>query len=75
MQEYGLIMTDKGGALVTQAEDPRPFMARTGGPDPYITLMDPDNLVPDGSEKYVVLGEIPVTRLQALPIDYGKPRD
>ena len=28
MQEYGLIMTDKGGALVTYAEDPRPYMAR-----------------------------------------------
>jgi hypothetical protein len=74
MQHYGLIMTDKGGALVTQAEDPRPYMARTGGVDPYIELMDPDDLVPDGSEKYVILGEIPVERLQALPVDYGMPR-
>ncbi|GAA1260194.1 hypothetical protein GCM10009677_09280 [Sphaerisporangium rubeum] len=74
MQEYGLIMTDKGGALVTYAEDPRLEMARNGGVDPYIKLFDPDDLVPDGAEKYYVLSEIPVERLQALPIDYGKPR-
>jgi hypothetical protein len=73
MQEYGLILTDKAGALVTYAEDPRPTMARTGGVDPYFALMDPDDLVPDGLEKYVILGDIPVNRLQALPIDYGKP--
>jgi hypothetical protein len=73
MQEYGLILTDKGGALVTYAEDPRPAMARGGGPDPYLALMDPDNVAPDGAEKYVILGDIPVDRLQALPLDYGKP--
>nr|WP_062334449.1 hypothetical protein [Herbidospora sakaeratensis] len=75
MQEYGLIMTDKGGALVTYAEDPRPHMARNGGVDPYFELFDPDHLVePDGPEKYFVLSEIPVERLQALPMDYGKGR-
>jgi hypothetical protein len=73
MQEYGLIMTDKGGALVTQAEDPRPYMMRTGLPDPYLELMDPDDQIPDGDEKYFILGEIPVDRLQALPLDYGRP--
>jgi hypothetical protein len=73
MQEYGLILTDKGGALVSYAEDPRLEMARNGGVDPYPALMDPDNLVPDGSEKYVILGDIPVDRLQALPLDYGRP--
>ncbi len=73
MQEYGLILTDKAGALVTYAEDPRPEMARNGGVDPYPALMDPANVVPDGSEKYVILGDIPVDRLQALPIDYGRP--
>ena len=73
MQEYGLILTDKGGALVTYAEDPRLEMARNGGIDPYPALMDPQNLVPDGDEKYVILGDIPVDRLQALPIDYGRP--
>lgn len=72
MQEYGLILTDKAGAVVTYAEDPRPTMAHNGGVDPYFLLMDPDNVVPDGSEKYVILGDIPVDRLQALPLDYGK---
>jgi hypothetical protein len=72
MQEYGLIMTDKGGALVTYAEDPRPYMASHGGvADPYFALMDPDNLIPDGVEKYLILSDIPVERLQALPMDYG----
>jgi hypothetical protein len=73
MQEYGLIMTDKAGALVTYAEDPRPHV-KPGDPDPYSLLFDPDDLIPDGAEKYFVLGEIPVERLQALPLDYGKPR-
>jgi hypothetical protein len=73
LQEYGAILTDKAGALVTYAEDPRVEMARTGGVDPYPGLMDPDGLVPDGSEKYVILGDIPVDRLQALPLDYGQP--
>jgi len=74
MQEYGLIVTDKAGALVTYAEDPRLEMARNGGTDPYIQLIDPDNLVPDGSEKFAVLYQIPVDRLQALPMDYGMPQ-
>ena len=72
MQEYGLVLTDKGGALVTYAEDPRPYAAAHGGVDPYLQLMDPDNLVPDGSEKYYVLHDVPVERLQALPLDYGR---
>lgn len=68
-----MILTDKAGALVTYAEDPRPHLAANGGVDPYFALMDPDDLVPDGAEKYVILGEIPVERLQALPYDYGRP--
>ncbi|WP_432988279.1 hypothetical protein [Dactylosporangium sp. CA-233914] len=73
MQEYGAILTDKAGALVTYAEDPRPYMLATGQPDPYPALMDPDDIVPDGAEKYLILGDIPVERLQALPYDYGRP--
>jgi len=73
MQQYGLILTDKGGAVVTYAEDPRPYMARTGQPDPYIQLMDPDNLIPDGFEHFVILSQIPMDRLQALPLNWGKP--
>ena len=73
MQQYGLILTDKGGAVVTYAEDPRPYMAAHGGTDPYQALMDPDNLLPPGTAKYVILGQIPIDRLQALPLDYGQP--
>jgi hypothetical protein len=73
MQQYGLILTDKGGALVTYAEDPRPFEAGNGGVDPYDALMDPGHVLPPGIAKYVILGGIPVDRLQALPLNYGQP--
>jgi hypothetical protein len=73
MQQYGLILTDKGGAVVTYAEDPRPYMASHGGVDPYQALMDPDNLLPPGTAKFVILGQIPINRLQALPFNYGQP--
>ncbi|MBV1853541.1 hypothetical protein [Catellatospora tritici] len=73
MQEYGVIMTDKAGAVVTYAEDPRLEMARNGGVDPYSLLIDPDDIVPDGSEKYLLFYDLPLERLQALPLDYGKP--
>jgi hypothetical protein len=67
MQEYGVILTDKSDALITQAEDPRPFMAAHGGVNPYDALFG-------GVPWYSVLDGIPVGRLQALPVDYGKPR-
>jgi hypothetical protein len=65
MQQYGLILTDKSDALITQAEDPRPAMAKNGGTNPY------DELLGD-VPWYIALNDIPVDRLQALPIDYGK---
>jgi hypothetical protein len=49
MQKYGLILTDKGGAVVTYAEDPRPYEATHGGVNPYPALMDPDDLPPSPS--------------------------
>lgn len=64
MQRYGLVLTDKSDALITQAEDPRPYMAR-GEPNPYDELLG-------GSPWFIALSEIPVGRLQALPLDYGK---
>ena len=70
MQKYGLIVTDKGGAVVTYAEDPRPYEAAHGGVNPYPALMDPGNLLPPGDWPYV-LTQIPVTQLQALPLNYG----
>jgi hypothetical protein len=65
MQRYGLILTDKSDALITQAEDPRPHMARNGGKNPYDDLLG-------GVPWYLALNDVPVDRLQALPIDYGK---
>jgi hypothetical protein len=73
MQKYGLILTDKGGAMVTMAEDPRPYEAAHGGVNPYPALMDPDHLLPAGEWQYV-LTQIPVNQLQALPLNYGEPR-
>ena len=74
MQQYGLILTDKGGAVVTYAEDPRPYLAAHGGTDPYQPLMDPENRFPPGTAKYLILGQIPIGQLQALPLSYGRPR-
>jgi hypothetical protein len=65
MQQYGLILTDKSDALITQAEDPRPHMAKNGGQNPYDDLLG-------GVPWYIALNDIPVDRLEALPIDYGK---
>lgn len=73
MQEYGLILTDTGGALVTQAEDPRPIAAANGGVDPYDLLFDPSGTYPETLSRYVILNDIPVDRLQALPLNYGEP--
>jgi hypothetical protein len=75
MQQYGLILTDSAGALVTQAEDPRPLEAANGGIDPYNQLFDPTGtgLLPESLTRYLVLAGIPVNRLQALPLDYGQP--
>ncbi|HEX6358182.1 hypothetical protein [Actinophytocola sp.] len=71
MQEYGLIMSDKSGSLATQAEDPRPY----GGVNPYHLLTDPTNEIPDDdSYTWLTLADIPVERLQALPLDYGRPQ-
>ncbi|MET7400046.1 hypothetical protein ABZS66_41835 [Dactylosporangium sp. NPDC005572] len=47
-------------------------MLATRQPDPYPALMDPDDIVPDGAERYFILGDIPIERLQALPYDYGR---
>ena len=75
MQQYGLVLTDKAGALVTQAEDPRPLAAANGGIDPYNQLFDPTGtgIIPESISRYLVLLGIPLGRLQALPLNYGKP--
>lgn len=73
MQQYGLILTDHGGAVVSYAEDPRLYEAAHGGVNPYTALEDPDNLLPPGEGQYV-LTQIPISQLQALPLNYGQPQ-
>jgi hypothetical protein len=71
MQQYGLIITDKGGAVVTMAQDPRPYEAAHRGVNPYPALMDPNHLL--GALWPYVLTQIPIGQLQALPFNYGEP--
>jgi hypothetical protein len=73
MQQYGLIVTDHGGAVVTYAEDPRLYEAAHGGVNPYPALEDPDNLLTPG-EQSAILTQIPIGQLQALPLNYGQQR-
>lgn len=65
MQQYGLILTDSSGAVVTQAEDPRPYMAEHDGINPYDALF--------GGPSYSVIPPSLLDHLRALPINYGKP--
>jgi hypothetical protein len=66
MQDYGMILTDKGGSVVIQAEDPRVYMAQHG------TTANPYDSIFAGRDAYTILQEIPIDRLQALPQDYGQ---
>jgi hypothetical protein len=43
-----------------------PYEASHGGANPYPALLDPQSRYP-GYAQYVVLNEIPLNRLQALP--------
>jgi len=73
MQQYGLIVTDHGGAVVTYAEDERLYESTHGGVNPYPALEDPDSLLTP-PEQQAVLTQIPIDQLQALPLNYGEPR-
>jgi hypothetical protein len=64
MQDYGMILTDTGGAVVMQAEDPRPYMQAHG------TTTNPYTAIFGGTASYAVLADIPLDRLQVLPKDY-----
>jgi hypothetical protein len=64
MQQYGLIVTDAAGAVVIQAEDPRPYETN-GAPDPYTSFFS--------GPQYTWLQGIPWQHLQAVAWDYGKP--
>jgi hypothetical protein len=73
MQQYGLILTDHGGAVVTYGEDARLYEATHGGVNPYPALEDPRSLL-SPMEQQAVLTQIPIGQLQALPFNYGEPR-
>jgi hypothetical protein len=66
MQDYGMILTDKGGAVVMQAEDPRVYMSR------HHTTVNPYDAIFEGRSAYSVLADIPIDRLQVLPRNYGE---
>lgn len=50
---------------------PGPYEASHGGVNPCPAVLDPHNRYP-GIAKYVVLNEIPLDQLQALPLNYGE---
>lgn len=62
LQTYGMVIRDKSGSVTFYAEN----VAAEGRPDPYAFLFE-------GKAGYQVLGGIPWQRLQAMPLDYGKP--
>jgi hypothetical protein len=66
MQDYGMILSDKGGSVAMQAEDPRVYMAQHG------TTTNPYDTIFAGRDAYTVLQDIPIDRLQVLPKDYGR---
>jgi hypothetical protein len=66
MQDYGILLTDTSGAVVSQLEDERPYMAAHG------TTTNPYDAIFGGRPSYQVLAELPVGRLQVLPKDYGQ---
>jgi hypothetical protein len=66
MQDYGIILTDTSGAVVVQAEDDRPYMTA------HDTTTSPYTAIFDGTPAYSVLADIPLSRLQVLPQNYGQ---
>ena len=64
-QDYGLIVTEKSGAVAIGTESGALIKAKTGK-DPWTAILN-------GTPSYEVLANFPWSRLQALPKDYGKP--
>ena len=64
-QTYGFVVSDKGGAIMLFAEDPKRFTT-LGQPNPYPELWN-------GAPSYAVLAHFPWGRLQFLPMNYGRP--
>lgn len=64
-QKYGFIVTDKSGAVALTAESGLPTKNATGT-DPWTKLMQ-------GKPHYEIMRGFPWDKLQALPMNYGKP--
>ena len=67
IQKYGMVLRDRSGSVNFYAENPLPFI-QTGAPNPYKQIFE-------GRASYDLLRGFPWSRLQALPLDYGKPND
>lgn len=65
-QQYGFIVTDKGGVVSIAAQSGAMIAAQNGGVEPWVALLG-------RSKSYNVLAGFPWSRLQALQKDYGKP--
>ncbi|WP_157754748.1 carbohydrate-binding domain-containing protein [Nigerium massiliense] len=64
-QEYGFVVRDNTtGPVVVYAEDADPYV-RAGKGNPYTEMF--------GSQQHLWMNGFPWDRLQALPMDYGKP--
>jgi hypothetical protein len=64
-QKYGFIVTDRAGAVAITAESPSAVKADTGV-NPWTSLMA-------GKKSYEIFKNFPWDKMQALPMDYGKP--
>ena len=64
MQTYGVVVSDKSGAVALYGEGPQSFQA-VGQPDPWPGIYG-------GQLESHVMDGFPWSRMQALPFDYGK---
>lgn len=65
-QKYGFVMADKGGAVGIAPESPIRFGAPGSADDPWVKILN-------GTPTYSVFKNFPWDKLEALPLDYGKP--
>jgi hypothetical protein len=64
-QKYGCIVTDKSGVVEFEGESTQHYIRR-GLTDPWSALLN-------GTPGYNILKNFPWSKMQALPMDYGKP--
>lgn len=64
-QKYGFVVWDKAGAISIRTQNPLSYTAK-GKPDPYVALWN-------GTSSYDILKGFPWSKLQFLPMNYGKP--